>query len=255
MRIGAAGTIASVSAVSSGAGRTLFVMTTDHGLTMFDQNGWLPPIGAPGSIASVTAATNAQGAPEVFVTTVVGDFQEWISGSGWRTVGARNTILRGKGFPGGVVVVTSGHAIYEFSDTGGWVKFTDDGFADAVDAIVDSAGKLAVYGLTNDGSLSFYTPGSAWTPLGVGIAAISAGTDATGGYELYARTQDRQFYTFANGAWVQHEPPAPLALDGFVAAPGGRALGVFDDGSLYEFNYGGSNQWLPLASAGFAADE
>lgn len=247
--------IRSISAVTETSGNVvLFAVTLDSGMYRFDNvYGWLQ-IGGVGTIRTVSAGTDSNGMAAVFVMLSDGSLTEYRTSSGWLggSLGAAGTILSFAATQNdAVIAITSNRAIYEYNRQFGWFPLTSGGFAQSVQAVTDSSGRLTVYAQTLNEALYRYSPAFGWSLLGAPgtIQAISAGINATGQSNVFVRTSNNDLLENDSvRGWSLLS--APKGVYEFSAAGSNRVFASLADGSI--FAHDDTFGFYPLTGAGFA---
>lgn len=229
-QIGAAGTIASVSAGTDLQGRAeVYVVTTDGSLIEWQETGgWRPAIGGAGTIAMASA--------------LAGDR---------------------------AVAVTTGHAVYEYDPHIGWYPLAGNGFALSLSAVTDIGGRDAVFVQSADEGLWRYDF-QGWQHIGGAgsIASVSAALDASGLALVTVLTTDNQISQYSDPGWspLAPAPGVPVQVDSVPEVTPGIGVPVLmseeqglvfvtADGALYQSvitkQIGTPPDFFPLTSAGF----
>lgn len=265
-RLGAQGTVLSVSAAADQTGSTpsvngvaVFIVTMDHSLFQYKAGSWLR-LGAAGTIVSASAGWDGNGYADVYAITAGNALNAWNVQSGWHAspIGGAGTIRNvSAGSAGTGYVATTDGSLLGYSDTRGWFFFPGRGagFASTIDAVSTGPGQAVIYVIRPDGSLSEQAdPGPKGIQpdiigpspvLGQWIVSIHSTSDAGGQAGVFAATQAGDIARYRDSTGWQVLPGRGSAVS-FSATASDRVYAALADGSI-EYSDGGSG-WIALPS-------
>lgn len=251
-RIGATGTIRSISTATTSSGLVAFVITADQGLYRFDDRSGWARLGGTGTIAAASAGTDAAGRADVFVLTTAGALFCYGYASGWVSVGTPGPVQTFAAASNGrAFVTTPDQSVFSYAPSWGWSRLTAPGFAASMTVACEIGGSVRLFVVTTDGALDLHDDATGWTQLGAPgtIRSAVAGTDATGHANVFASTNGGALFKYSAVSGWQSLAPAG-AYTATTPAAYDMVFAVAADGSLFEHSdqYG----WFRLTGPSFA---
>jgi hypothetical protein len=249
-----------ISSVSLGANSTVFGIGADHGLYRRDPSGWTK-LSSGQQFVQISAGTDEQGNADVYGVTSDGALDKYDVTHGLYLVDNPGQIQTVNGTEDNwAIAVTSDGAIYSYNGLafGQGARFIvkGAGFAQAVSATNDAAGRLIIFVVTPQHTLVRIDQNFNLATLSgsESISQISAGQDSLGNADVYAVTAAGALYKFdsINGFFQVDGSGEVRQVN---AAQSDWAVAVGSEGNVFTYNGKGqgNGQRFQVQPAGAAA--
>ncbi|MBV9123675.1 MAG: hypothetical protein JO112_09990, partial [Planctomycetes bacterium] len=249
-----------ISSVSLGANSTVFGIGADHGLYRRDPSGWTK-LSNGQQFVQISAGTDEQGNADVYGVTSDGALYKYDVTHGLYMVDNPGQIQAVNATEDNwAIAVTTDGSIYSYNGLayGQGARFIVEGagFAQAVSATNDAAGRLIIFVVTPQHTLVRIDQNFNLATLSgsESISQISAGQDGLGNADAYAVTADGALYKF-DSLYGFFQVDGSGQIQQVNAAQDDWAVAVGTAGNVFTYNGKGQGygQRFQVESAGAAA--